>query len=163
MAKKKFYTYWVSLLLIATGVFWGSYLGFVKTIWETDITMITSIISVLFIVSNILLGYVAYNIDSPTRNTKKLMKYAETCWFMSEQLMALGMLGTVIGLIHMLSANFGSNNLQDGNAIQGLLTTMWTSMGLALYTNVVGLATSIVLKLQVYFIAGDLEDETQEV
>lgn len=157
LLKKKFYFWWLSVLLIATFVFWASYMGFVAKIWYTDITMLSSIIAVIFVFSNVKLGYISYGIDNGAPR-KKLIKETDTVWFLSEMLMAIGMLGTVIGLIHMLAVNMIGNNIQDSNAIQQLLGHMWESMGLALYTNAVGLVTSIVLKLQVHFVAGDLED-----
>jgi MotA/TolQ/ExbB proton channel family len=157
LLKKKFYFWWLSVLLIATFVFWASYMGFVAKIWYTDITMLSSVIVAMFVFANIKLGYVSYGIDKHFPE-EKLVKETDTIWFISEMLMAIGMLGTVIGLIHMLAVNMIGNDLQDSNSIQQLLGHMWESMGLALYTNAVGLATSIVLKLQVHFIAGDLDD-----
>lgn len=155
--KQKRLFWWFTVLLISTGVFWAWYFGWVYVVWQTDVTKLTSIISVIFLIANGLLGWLAYQRDTHAYAAKQ-SRAAETVWFLSEQVMALGMLGTVIGLIHMLAANFVDTNLQDSKSISGLLSNMWGSMGLALYTNAVGLAASILLKLQVYFIAGDIED-----
>jgi MotA/TolQ/ExbB proton channel family len=156
--KKKFYMWWLSVMLIATSFFWASMMGVVTKVWETDITMLTSLIAVIFVASNVLLGYVAYNYDK-NHLKPKLANAVNTIWFISEILMALGMLGTVIGLIAMLGANVVGNSLQDMNSIQTLLGNMWLHMGLALYTNAVGIICSIILKVQVHFIAGDVSDE----
>ena len=145
-------------MLIATSFFWAFKMGVVTKIWETDITMLTSLITLIFVASNVLLGYVAYNFD---RNhlKSKLADSVNTIWFISEIVMALGMLGTVIGLIAMLGANVVGNATQDMNGIQALLGSMWQHMGLALYTNAVGIICSIILKVQVHFIAGDVSNE----
>ena len=157
--KKKFYMWWLSVLLTATILFWAHYMGFIAKIWYTDITMLTTVISVGFVIANIKLGWISYHLDNGSVKKQAIVKETDTVWFLSEILMAIGMLGTVIGLIHMLAVNVVGSNLQNSDALQGLLGNMWESMGLALYTNAVGLIASIVLKLQVHFIAGDLDNE----
>ena len=162
-----FYIWWVSELFIGAGLFWSWYFGLVSKIWTIDITMITSIILLIFVSTNIMLGYVAYSLDQPTPLDKsarnqvksKLTRLSENCWFLSEQMMALGMLGTVIGLIHMLTVNFISSGGTDIDAAQAVINNMWGAMGLALYTNAVGLAASIITKVQVYFITGNTNNE----
>lgn len=146
---KKFYMWWISVLLIGTGVFWANHLGVVQTIFETDITYLTTIIAGIFISANVTLGYYTYHSSDPFFSQDKLSTIIDMNWFLSEMVMALGMLGTVIGLIHMLSNGFGA----DPSQMQTLLGSMWQSMGLALYTNAVGLAASILLKLQVYYLS----------
>lgn len=146
----KFIAWWVSVLMIATGVFWAGYFGLVHTIWEADETYITSIIAIIFVLSNLYLGIAAFWADDPFVASEDWFKNRmQTLWFLSEQIMALGMLGTVIGLIMMLANNFvGSGDA----AMQTMLAGMWKSMGLALYTNAVGLLCSIALKVQVYIV-----------
>lgn len=133
-------------------------MGFVSKIWYTDITMLSSVIALAFVGANVKLGWISYHLDSSIVPKDKLVKETNTVWFLSEILMAVGMLGTVIGLIHMLAANV-VGDIANTNALQGTLGNMWSSMGLALYVNAVGLVTSIILKLQVHFIAGDLDNE----
>lgn len=157
--KKKFYMWWLSILLTATILFWAHYMGFIVKIWDTDITMLSSVIAVGFAFANAKLAWISYHLDTNYNLLKdKLVKETNTVWFLSEIVMAIGMLGTVIGLIHMLAANFVGDT-SNTNALQGVLSSMWGSMGLALYVNAVGLVASIVLKLQVHFIAGDLDNE----
>lgn len=156
---KRFIFWWVSILLVATSIFWSTYFGLVHTIWESDTTRITSVILALFTITNLALGWLAWKASDPifmSTNRKILEKITDYSWFMSEMLMALGMFGTVIGLIHMLEANTVSN-AQDASAVQGMLGGMWKAMGLALYTNAVGLLFSIILKFQVYFIGVENE------
>ena len=158
--KKKFYLWWLSVLLIATASFWATYLGFTTKVWVTDVTMLTSVITALFVFANAKLAWVSYHMDSGQESKKQLEKETETLWFISEILMAIGMLGTVLGLIHMLSVSFVGASVANTDSLQGILGHMWESMGLALYTNAVGLLASIALKLQVHFIVGDLDYET---
>jgi hypothetical protein len=158
---KKFFFWWVSVLLVGTGVFWANHYGFIQSIWKNDVTYITSLIAASFIGINILLGWVTFKAANPSffaSNKQKILKVYDTGWFMSEIMMALGMFGTVIGLILMLSTSFVGT---DPSQMQSQLGGMWAHMGLALYTNAIGIIASIVLKLQVYFIGYD--DEAQEV
>lgn len=145
-------------MLIATALFWAYETGTITKIWNTDVTMLTSLIAVIFLASNALLGYIAYH-HGQKQLKAKLVKATDTIWFISEIVMALGMLGTVIGLIAMLGANFIGTNIQNMSNIQNLLSNMWLHMGLALYTNAVGIVCSIILKVQVHFIIGDIENE----
>jgi hypothetical protein len=157
---KRFIFWWVSVLLVGTSIFWANYFGLVNTIWTSDTTKITSIILVLYTFTNVALGWLAWKASDPIFMSVKrniLEKITDYSWFMSEMLMALGMFGTVVGLIHMLETS-SISNVQDTNAVQGMLSGMWKAMGLALYTNAVGLLFSIILKFQVYFIG--VENET---
>lgn len=154
-AHTKFIAWWVSVLLMATGIFWAGYFGLIQAMWHADETYITSIIAAAFVVMNMYLGIAAYWADYPAVTYENWFRNRlQTTWFVSEQLMALGMLGTVIGLILMLA-----NNFVGGAAdMQGMLGGMWKSMGLALYTNAVGLVCSIVLKVQVYVVGYGVDE-----
>jgi hypothetical protein len=156
--RNKFYFWWLSILLIDTSLFWAYHMGFVAKIWYTDITMLSLVILLIFFGTNIKLGWISYYLGSNLVTKEQLVKETNTVWFLSEIVMAIGMLGTVIGLIHMLSVNFVGDPTNT-TALQGTLSNMWGSMGLALYVNAVGLVASIILKLQVHFIAGDLDNE----
>jgi flagellar motor component MotA len=72
-------------------------------------------------------------------------------WYMSEMLLSLGMVGTVIGFIYMLSTMFTDINVQDINSVQYALGQMATGMGTALWTTLTGLICSILLKLQLVY------------
>lgn len=153
----KLLLWWVTVLLVSTGIFWSYYFGLIQHIWQTDITYITSMIAVLFVAYNVLLGWVAYkqsNAPFLHFDAQNYDNVYDMGWFLSEIMMALGMLGTVIGLIYMLSTSF----VGDITQMQSQLGDMWKHMGLALYTNAVGILGSIILKLEVYFI-GYKQDE----
>lgn len=155
---KNFIFWWVSVLLVATGVFWANHFGLIEQIWNNDVTLITSAISLVFIVFNIALGWVTYKMSNPSfffSHKESITKFYGMGWFLSEIMMALGMFGTVIGLILMLSTSFVG---ADATQMQGQLGEMWKHMGLALYTNAVGIVASIVLKLQVYYTGYDLDE-----
>lgn len=156
----KFYTWWISILLMMTGFFWSWYFGLVTLIYQKDITYITSLITAIFVVMTIRVGYYAYKLTDYEFDKAKIRKFVNDSWFVSEQLLALGMFGTVIGLIHMLSVNFG--DLMDSNNSITAIGTMFGGLGIALYTNAVGLVTSIILKFQTHYLLGKALEEDDD-
>ena len=67
--------------------------------------------------------------------------------FLSDALLKLGLLGTVVGFILMLMP-IGEIQEFDPALMQRLLTSMSSGMAVALYTTLAGLITSTLLKLQ---------------
>ncbi|MGI9493054.1 MAG: MotA/TolQ/ExbB proton channel family protein [Geminicoccaceae bacterium] len=72
-------------------------------------------------------------------------------WFVSDVLLSLGLLGTVIGFIAML-APIGQLDGGDEVALKSALTAMSGGMAIALYTTLVGLIGALWLKLQGYLL-----------
>ena len=72
-------------------------------------------------------------------------------WFISDVLLSLGLLGTVIGFIAML-APIGALDGGDEVALKSALTAMSGGMAIALYTTLVGLIGALWLKLQGYLL-----------
>lgn len=155
VAYKRFIIWWVSVLLIGTSLFWAAYFGTIETIWNNDPTKITTVILFLFLTTNAVLGWLAWKASNPifmSANKTLLKKITDYSWFMSEILLAIGMFGTVLGLIHMLQVT-GAGDIKEGGAqIADFVMKLLQAMGFALYTNAVGLMFSIILKVQVYFV-----------
>lgn len=145
---KPFYIWWLTNLLVATGVFWAYYHGIVYKIWVDDVTMITSALAVLYVITTGLIGYVAYTKDYAS-------KLVDACWFLSEQMLALGMLGTVIGFIYLLSSGITSASVTDPTSLATLLANMSVGLGIALYTNAVGILASLISKTLLYVVTYD--------
>ena len=89
---------------------------------------------------------------------KVLKNYVETLenrhasgQFLADLLLKLGLLGTIIGFILMLTP-IGEIKEFDPSLIQQLLSTMSGGMAVALYTTLAGLLTSSLLKVQYYFL-----------
>ena len=71
----------------------------------------------------------------------------EWAWFLVDLLIKLGLLGTIIGFILMLSSVSQADTL-DIQAMQIVLKDMSGGMGTALYTTLLGLSTSLLLSGQ---------------
>lgn len=148
---KPFYIWWITNLAVITGVFWAWHHGIVATIWQDDVTMITTALSVMFVLTNILVGYVAYTKDFSS-------KIVDACWFLSEQMLALGMLGTVVGFIYLLTTGISSASVTDPTSLATLLASMSVGLGIALYTNAVGILASLITKGMLYAITYEHEE-----
>ncbi len=77
----------------------------------------------------------------------KITKYSDTVWYVVDLLIKLGLIGTVIGFIIMLSSIVTIENF-DLSLMQMLLQKMSAGMMIALYTTLTGLVSSILLAFQ---------------
>ena len=72
-------------------------------------------------------------------------------WFVADAMLKLGLLGTVIGFILMLSS-IQSIDSFDVDTLKAALMAMSSGMGIALFTTLFGLVGGILLKLQYYIL-----------
>ncbi|MDE0886042.1 MAG: MotA/TolQ/ExbB proton channel family protein [Myxococcota bacterium] len=77
--------------------------------------------------------------------------------FLSDVLLKLGLVGTVVGFILMLMP-VGEMGVFDPDRMQELLGSMSAGMSVALYTTLAGLVTSTLLKAQYYLIDASLAE-----
>jgi len=148
---KPVYIWWVTVLATSTGMFWAYYHGIITKIWQDDVTMITSLLAILFVITMSLIGYISY-----TKNFKS--KIVDACWFLSEQMLALGMLGTVIGFIYLLTSGITNATVADPASLAALLANMSVGLGIALYTNATGILSSLITKALLYAVTYDDEE-----
>jgi NADH:ubiquinone oxidoreductase subunit 5 (subunit L)/multisubunit Na+/H+ antiporter MnhA subunit len=81
------------------------------------------------------------------RLVEKIHRGHSTGWFFSDILMRLGLIGTVIGFVLMLSTVYQLKD-NDVQALQQLLATMGSGMQVALYTTLAGLGTAMLISIQ---------------
>ena len=81
----------------------------------------------------------------------KLYEFADTGFFVSDLLLKLGIIGTVIGFIIMLSSLSAIDEM-NLSKMNNLLLSMSTGMKVALYTTLTGLIGSILLSIQYNFL-----------
>jgi len=81
------------------------------------------------------------------RLIEKIHRGHSTGWFFSDILMRLGLIGTVIGFVLMLSSVYQLKD-DDVHALKQLLGTMGSGMQVALYTTLSGLGTAMLVGMQ---------------
>ena len=79
-------------------------------------------------------------------------------WFVSESCLALGMIGTVIGFLLMLGTAFSDLDVTSSEALQAALASMAVGMSTALYTTLIGLVCSLIIKVQLMNLEVALEE-----
>tara|TARA_Y100000310_G_scaffold104564_2_gene102895 strand:- start:1918 stop:2271 length:354 start_codon:yes stop_codon:yes gene_type:complete len=80
---------------------------------------------------------------------EKIEHLIEVGWFTSDLCLTIGMVGTVVGFIMMLSG-FATVDIGDIKTVQDLIKTLGAGMSTSLYTTLIGLICSAGLKVQ-YF------------
>ncbi len=78
---------------------------------------------------------------------EKVHRGHSTGWFMSDILIRLGLIGTVIGFVLMLGSIYQLKN-SDVEVLKELLSTMGSGMQVALYTTLTGLGSGMLVGIQ---------------
>ena len=78
-------------------------------------------------------------------------------WFIAESCLVLGLIGTVTGFILMLGTAFTELDVTNITSVQGALVKMSLGMSTALYTTLVGLISSLAIKIQLVTIERQIE------
>ena len=136
---------WLLLFCTSCAALFTAYsVGFVDALLAKDITRLSFVILAVFFLTSIYVGYLTYK-----RSKGAVVKIgANVGWFVTELLLALGMIGTVIGFIMMLGGSFENLNISDTGSVKTALTDMAIGMSTALYTTLVGMVCSQILKVQ---------------
>ncbi len=189
MSRESYYPFY-GWLLITGAIVFGGYLawsfGFFTKLLTQDVTYLSSIISILFLLVTIYLGFAAWKLSKQISYTNHFpdQKYSfswasehiellnwqrqqntnesesllarlverihrghSNGWFFSDILMRLGLIGTVIGFVLMLSTVYELKD-NDVQALQNLLGTMGSGMQVALYTTLTGLGGALLISIQ---------------
>jgi flagellar motor component MotA len=119
----------------------ANHLGFFKYVYANDPTKLSFLIIGLFICSSIVAGWqCAVRINSDNVIGK--------LWWCTQALVTLGMIGTVIGFLLMLSNAFASIDLSDIESTQAALTDIGIGMATALLTTFFGMTGGLLLQVQ---------------
>jgi hypothetical protein len=151
---KSFYVWWITTLGAISALFWMGHEGVLTEFWTQDHTFLTSILGLLFVYityANVKLAYKINDIDKKTRQ-----KLIERSFFYSEIAMGLAILGAASAIILLLRIGLSSTDVAN---FAQVLISRWGELAPAFYPNAVGLAVSLYIKYQTYFIAEDYLDE----
>ena len=138
--------WWLIICAVGLSSFAGAYFFDLHLhLFNADVTKISFIIISIFVATSAWIG----------NATKGLLykdllatKDVSVGWFISESLMALGMIGTVVGFLLMLGSAFGNIDVNNTESLQMALSQMATGMSTALYTTLTGLVCSLLIKVQ---------------
>lgn len=149
-----FWKWWTSIVILVLSLGFIQYnidiLGF---IYENDPTKITMLIASIFLLSSLRVGIESWKRQFSYGNQDEL----GMIWFISDAVMSIGMIGTLVGFIIVLTTTFTEIDTTSAQAMKEVISKLAQGMGIALLTTLTGLVTSVILKLQLVML--DTDDE----
>lgn len=139
---------------IVAGLAVGITAGGLHFLWAADATHITIAMLLLFVIVTVFIGRLTAIRPKALANTHQghniasLTRVVDACWFAAELEMGLGILVTVSGFLIAFSHGFAKLNLADTDAARQLVAQMASGLSTALVGTLVGIASSMLLKLQ---------------
>ena len=103
------------------------------------------------------LGKKIYSFKNHWQGEEEAFESVSPGWFIAETCLVLGLIGTVTGFILMLGTAFTELDVTNIVSVQGALVKMSLGMSTALYTTLVGLISSLAIKIQLVTIERQLE------
>mgnify|MGYP003674045356 CR=1 FL=1 len=149
------FTKWFLLnALMLTATFFAEQRDIISTMVENDLSYISIVIMVLYIVVSGYIGRLCYLADKVTKRNdrRELLKRMEMGWFAGEHFFSLGLLGTLIGLTVATSTSLTAE-AQVSDIVAGLKVGLNT----AFYTTICGIVCSLPLQLQLMILKQELD------
>ena len=155
----KTFTKWFLLnAVVVTAAFFAETKGALSTMIKNDVSHLTIVIMVLYVVISAMVGRLCYLSDKINKGREKearrhLTKRAEVGWFAAEHFFTLGLLGTVFGLCVATATS-----LNEGTEISDIVSGLKTGLNTAFYTTICGIVFSLPLQVQLMILRFKLEE-----
>jgi len=141
---KSLLKWWLIFCLTLLGLCTCVYFNVHKDLYSADVTRLSFLIISIFICTSVWIGTKTYKVGIQQDYDQK----SDVGWFISESCLALGMVGTVTGFLIMLGTAFENVDVTNAVTLQQALSDMATGMSTALWTTLVGLVSSLIIKVQ---------------
>ena len=136
--------WWLIFCITILGLGTCLYFDMHKNLYEADVTRLSFLILIIFGCTSVWIGSLTYRVGILKDNEQR----AEVGWFISESCLALGMVGTVTGFLIMLGTAFENVDVSNAITLQNALSDMAVGMSTALWTTLIGLICSLIIKVQ---------------
>ena len=140
-----FWKWWTSIVLLSL---FGTFLQYQYSIfnfaYENDTSRITFLIGFIFILTTLKIGIESWRQQFTYENNGN----TDFLWFSSDVVMSIGMVGTLIGFLLVLTTTFTNVDTTSASAMKAVIGTLAAGMGIALMTTLAGLVSSIIIKFQ---------------
>jgi len=133
------------------------YFGFFRHLYREDQTFIGFFILGILLVTSVWIGKKVHSFGRIRWSNDTL----STGWFIAETCVVLGLIGTVTGFILMLGTAFIGLDVSNVKSVQDALIKMSLGMSTALYTTLVGLVSSLAIKIQLVTIERQIENHAE--
>ena len=120
---------------------------------EMDVSRLSLVSICLFLFANGYVSYYSYQVQF--YKTKIDEMRLRPLWFCTEALLAIGMIGTMIGFLIVLMTAFENIDVSDAAGMKEIIGYVASGMGVALLTTLTGLITSNILKFQLILLEAD--------
>ena len=114
-------------------------------LYEADSTLLTFVILGVTLVTSATMGL---------RSKKMVGQYNNMSWFLSDAVLSLGMVGTLFGFLIVLDSAFTEIDTSSTESMTEAIGVLASGMSTALVTSLVGLLSSLWLKLQLVILEG---------
>ena len=141
---KSLLKWWLIFCLTLLGMCTCVYFNIHKDLYAADVTRLSFLIISIFTCTSIWIGTKTYKVGIQQDYNQK----SDVGWFVSESCLALGMVGTVTGFLIMLGTAFENVDVSNASTLQQALSDMALGMSTALWTTLVGLVCSLLIKVQ---------------
>ena len=131
--------------------------GFFHHLYREDTTRIGFFILGILIVTSLWIGKKIFSFKNNWEGSEAAIKDFSPGWFIAESCLVLGLIGTVTGFILMLGTAFTELDVTNITSVQNALIKMSLGMSTALYTTLVGLISSLIIKIQLVTIERQIE------
>jgi len=131
--------------------------GFFHHLYREDTTRIGFFILGILLLTTLWVGKKVYSLKKNSQDPIEAINGFSSGWFVAESCLVLGLIGTVTGFILMLGTAFTELDVTNITSVQGALVKMSLGMSTALYTTLVGLISSLAVKIQLVTIEKQLE------
>jgi len=143
--------WWLGFWLGIVGLELAWVFGVLEFIYVNDGTKLSLVIGAILVWQTIACGL---EMRKPPQWSEQ-NTVLERGWFFSDVVLSLGMIGTVLGFMIMLSG-FKELDIADVQTAQDMITQLGSGMSMALLTTAVGLVSSVLLKLQYFMLQNHL-------
>ena len=141
-----------------TAIFFAETKGALSTMVRNDVSHLTIVIMVLYVVISAMIGRLCYLSDKINKGRerearKHLSRRAEVGWFAAEHFFTLGLLGTVFGLCVATATS-----LNEGTEVSDIVSGLKVGLNTAFYTTICGIVFSLPLQAQLMILRFKLEE-----
>lgn len=152
--------WWFILSLSVCGAVVGGVFGLYEYIHKVDASYLSFVTMAVFALMTLFVGALSW---SARHGDQGFVKHLPFCWYSSEVMLGLGMMGTLIGFMIMLQGAFAGNfDLANTENAKKILAQMAVGFATAGMTTLVGLACSLVLKAQLINLEYMIDENSRE-
>jgi hypothetical protein len=116
-----------------------------QSLYAADTTMLTFFILTVTLTTSVSIGFNRLNLQGQENNVY---------WFTSDAVLSVGMVGTLFGFLLVLGSAFTKIDTSSTESMTTAIGVLASGMSTALVTSLVGLISSLWLKLQLVVLEG---------